>query len=223
MASAKTRSEREPLTRERVLEEALQLVDEEGLQALTMRALGKRLGVEAASLYNHVPGKRALYEGLSELLWAELEGATEPSGDWRRSIRTLADQIRRLGLEHRNAYQLLLEGRVCPLPGLRVLAAHLSVLRDAGFADDDAAGVLRAVLGYALGYAGMEHSSFSVSPAKAGANEEDAELGALLALGRTLPPDLPPELARAARMVCLADLDRQFTFGLEALLSGLEP
>ena len=78
------------------------------------------------------------------------------------------------------------------------------------------------VLGYALGSATMEHSALSVSRGNGGTDDEDAELGVLLALGRTLPPDLPTELARAARTVCLADLDRQFAFGLEALLSGLE-
>jgi TetR/AcrR family tetracycline transcriptional repressor len=214
---------RRSLTRDRVLKEALRVVDEEGLQALTMRALGKRLGVEAASLYNHVSGKPDLYEGISELLWAELEAAAEPDEDWQRSLRALADRTRRLAHEHPNAYPLLLAGAICPVPGLRLLAAQLRVLRDAGFDEDDAAGILRAVLGYALGSAAMEHSTLSVSRGNGSGDDEDAELGAVLALGRTLPPDLPPELARAARMVCLADLDRQFAYGLEALLSGLEP
>jgi TetR/AcrR family transcriptional regulator, tetracycline repressor protein len=65
MAKAKTTSaaaspRRERLTRERILAEALRLVDEQGLPALTMRALGTRLGVDPMSPYNHVPGKRAL-------------------------------------------------------------------------------------------------------------------------------------------------------------------
>ena len=48
---------------------------------------------------------------------------------------------------------------------------------------------------------------------------EEVSLGVL---GRTLPADLPPELAQVARAVCLADLDRQFEFGLQALLTGIE-
>jgi TetR/AcrR family transcriptional regulator, tetracycline repressor protein len=210
---------RPPLTRERILQEALRLVDEEGLQALTMRALGTRLGVEAASLYNHVPGKRALYEGLSELLWAELERASGPDEDWRRSLRVVVEQIRRLAHEHPHAYPLLLTSKVSPVPGLRLFAAQLRVLQAAGFDQSQAAAILRAALAYALGYADMELSSLSIA---AGDGDEDAQFEALLALGRTLPAELPPDLARAARVVCLADLDQQFEFGLEALLAGLE-
>ncbi|HET7855935.1 MAG TPA: hypothetical protein VFL41_05710 [Gaiellaceae bacterium] len=62
----------------------------------------------------------------------------------------------------------------------------------------------------------------SRSPAAGRNGDEDAEFEALLALGRTKPTDLPPELARAARAVCLAGLDQQFEFGLQALLAGLE-
>ena len=73
MATTKTtpregRGRRTPLSRERILEEALRLVDEEGLRALTMRALGKRLGVDPMSVYNHVPGKAALGQGIYLLL-----------------------------------------------------------------------------------------------------------------------------------------------------------
>jgi AcrR family transcriptional regulator len=214
-------SARIPLRRERVLEEALRLVDEVGLQALTMRALGKRLGVEGMAIYNHVPGKRALYEGLSELLWAELEDTTEPDADWRRSLRTVAAQVRRLAHEHPNAYPLLLAGRVSPEPGLRLFAGQLRVLQAAGADETRAAAILRAVVGYALGYASMELSSLSVARSSVGGDEE-AEFQALLALGRTLPADLPPDLARVARTVCLADLDGQFELGLDALLAGFD-
>lgn len=212
---------RVPLTRERVLEEALRLVDEQGLQALTMRALGKRLGVEGMSLYYHVPGKRAVNEGLAELLWAELERSSEPDEDWRRSLRTLVDRVRQLAHEHPNAYPLMLVGRVSPAPGLRLFAAQLRVLQAAGFDEARAAAILRAVVGYALGYAAMELSSLSVTTAPTNGSEE-ADFEALLALTRALPADLPPDLAQVARVVCLTDLDQQFAFGLDALLTGLE-
>ena len=95
------------------------------------------------------------------------------------------------------------------------------MLQAAGFDEPHAAAILCAAFAYALGYAAMELSSLSV--ARGALNrDEDAEFEALLALGRTPPADLPPELARAARAVCLADLDHQFEFGLQALLAGLE-
>ncbi len=56
-----------------------------------------------------------------------------------------------------------------------------------------------------------------------GPSGERTDFDAILALSRTLPVDLPPDLAEVARVVCLgADLDQQFEFGLQALLAGLE-
>lgn len=208
---------RRPLTRERVLEAALRLVDEEGLSALTMRALGARLGVEGMSVYRHVPGKAALREGIAELLWAELERSTDSDPDWRRSMRSLAVAVRRLADEHPNAYPLLLTGNVAPVPGLRLFESQLEALRAAGYDEARAAVILRAVFSYACGYAMMELSTFCLecgSPAGA------ADFETLLALSRTLPADLPPNLAEVARVVCLADLDGQFEHGLDALLAG---
>ena len=73
-----------------MLDEALKLVDEEGLEALTMRRLGKRLGVEAVSLYNHVDGKPALQAGIVRLLWEEGEHSLEDGHGWKHSLRSLA-------------------------------------------------------------------------------------------------------------------------------------
>jgi TetR/AcrR family tetracycline transcriptional repressor len=213
---------RPALTRERVLGEALRLVDEEGLEALTMRALGGRLGVEAMSLYNHVPGKRALHEGIAELLWTELERSVKPVPDWRRSVRAFAEGLRRLARDHPNAFPLLFAMRVSPAPGLRAFRSQLETLRAAGFEEGRAADILRAVCGYASGYAMLELSSLSVSPT--GEREgEESDLDSLWALARSLPPDLPPALAEVARTVCICDASRQFEVGLEALLAGLDP
>jgi AcrR family transcriptional regulator len=221
--TAKRRGRPRPaLTRERVVAEALRLVDREGLEALTMRALGARLGVEAMSLYNHVPGKRALHEGIAELLWAELERSVESDPDWRRSIRAFADGVRQLARDHPNAFPLLFAMRVSPAPGLRAFKAQLETLRGVGLDEGRAADILRAACGYASGYAMLELSSLSVSRVGGGEGDESG-LDALWALARSLPPDLPPDLAEVARTVCLCDPERQFEVGLEALLAGFDP
>ena len=220
-ATVETPSRRPALTRERVLGEALRLVDDEGLPALTMRALGKRLGVDPMALYNHVPGKAALRQGIGELLWAELARSTAVGEDWRGSMRAFAAAIRRLAGEHPNAYPLLLTGTVSPAPGLRLFAAQLDVLKAAGHDESRAAEILRAVFAYAYGYATIELSSFCLDCGAAG---DPADFETILALSRTLPADLPSDLAQVARVVCLAaDLDAQFEFGLDALLAGLDP
>ncbi|MFC7479378.1 TetR/AcrR family transcriptional regulator [Luedemannella flava] len=68
---------REPLSRERVLAAAVALADAEGVPALTMRRLAKDLGVEAMSLYHHLPGKDALLDGLVESVVGEIVGAVD--------------------------------------------------------------------------------------------------------------------------------------------------
>ena len=80
---------RTPLSRERVLRAAIALADEHGLGALTMRRLAQQLGVEAMSLYHHVPGKDRLLEGMLELVTDEMEVA-RPDGPWKAELRRSA-------------------------------------------------------------------------------------------------------------------------------------
>ncbi|MEO8452001.1 MAG: TetR family transcriptional regulator, partial [Gemmatimonadota bacterium] len=71
----KTRPAKTALTRERILDAALAAVDRDGLEALTMRSLGRELGVEAMSLYHHFPNKARLLEGVVDRVLAEIEVA----------------------------------------------------------------------------------------------------------------------------------------------------
>lgn len=211
---------RPPLTRERVLGEALGLVDEEGLEALTLRALGKRLGVEGMSLYHHVDGKAGLRAGIVELLWEEVERSVEDGDDWKHALRSLATRLRSVAAEHPHAFPLLMSTRSFAEPMLRALARGLAVLRAAGFDDERSARTLNTVVGYACGYAAMEVSLLATGvTAKGGADQFDTAVQ----LARALPPDTSPELVRVARDCCLCDMDQQFEFGLDALLAGLDP
>ena len=66
-------TKRKPLSRERILEAAVQLVDEQGIEALSMRRLGQALGYEAMSLYNHLSNKDDLLDGILDLVLAEMK------------------------------------------------------------------------------------------------------------------------------------------------------
>src|ERR687891_2960838 len=90
---------RRPLSRRRILEAAVRFVDREGLDALSMRKLGSELGVEAMSLYNHVPNKSALLDGMVEVLLGELEILSENYG-WEERIREGYRAFRRLAHKH---------------------------------------------------------------------------------------------------------------------------
>ena len=82
----KTSGKRQPLSRERILRSALAIADREGLEALSMRRIGEALGVEAMSLYNHIPNKAAILDGIFETVLAELPGMKR-TASWQRALR----------------------------------------------------------------------------------------------------------------------------------------
>ena len=98
-------STRKPLTHTRVLDAAMTLVDREGLQSLSMRRLGKELGVEAMSLYHHLPGKEGLLDGLAEALANEITSAVDERpascmADWKSDLRSRCLAARTVVMRH---------------------------------------------------------------------------------------------------------------------------
>src|SRR5438270_4020817 len=87
-----------PLSKERVLHTAISMVDEGGIDSLSMRKLGQALGFEAMSLYNHVARKDDVLDGILDLVLDESEPPS-PDGDWQTAIRSSAisvhDSLRR--------------------------------------------------------------------------------------------------------------------------------
>ncbi|MEX1171882.1 MAG: TetR/AcrR family transcriptional regulator [Chloroflexota bacterium] len=77
---------RAPLTRDRVLEAAMNLADDQGLDGMSMRRLGQALGVEAMTLYHHVGRKDELVGALVDRVYAEIE-RPDPALDWRAAVR----------------------------------------------------------------------------------------------------------------------------------------
>ncbi len=154
------------LSRERVLASALDLVDREGLSALSMRRLGAGLGVEAMALYRYAASKDALLDGLVEALYLELEGrlADDDAGapDWRTGLHRIARVTYDVCLEHPQAVPLL-AARMLAVPlarrPLAVLKDHervLLLLREAGLDNDRAAAAFRAYTAWLLGYVSAE-------------------------------------------------------------------
>src|SRR4029078_10882773 len=104
MASRPTKrpAARSPLNRERVLHAAVAIADRDGIAGLSMRRLGRELGVEAMSLYNHVAGKDDLERGIVEVVLAEIENP-RPGSDWKAEIRNTAVSSHDAFVPHRGA------------------------------------------------------------------------------------------------------------------------
>src|SRR5512135_1368374 len=128
--AARARS-RLPLSRDRILRAALALVDEGGLESLTMRKLAQKLGFEAMSLYNYVANKDDVLDGILDLVLDESE-LPSPIGDWETAIRRSAVSVHEALRRHPWACALLMSARVRPAR-LRYMDSLLGRLREAGF------------------------------------------------------------------------------------------
>ena len=117
-------SARPPLSRDRVVAEAMALADERGLPALSMRALAGRIGVEAMSLYHHVAGKEALLDAMVDDVFGEMHRPVV-GGGWRAELRARSVSGRAVLLRHRWAVGLMDSRRT---PGAETLRHHDAVL-----------------------------------------------------------------------------------------------
>ena len=124
--TAKTKA-RVPLTRERILQAALELADANGIESLSMRKLGQKLGFEAMSLYNHVANKDDLLEGMLDVVLAETEPPTTP-GEWDDAIRKSAISVHDALRRHPWSCTLLMEARRVRPARLRYMDLLLGVL-----------------------------------------------------------------------------------------------
>jgi AcrR family transcriptional regulator len=200
---------RQPLSRRRVLEEAVRFVDREGLEALTMRKLGAELGVEAMSLYNHVPNKSALLDGMVEVLLGELEIPAE-NHRWEERIREGYRAFRRLAHEHPNVFPLLVNRPPDTMDGVWLVEAFLKTLEEAGFGKETALHAFRALSSYTFGYAMAEIRGFALEP-------DGSRLGA-----HSLSPEEFPRLCELKPQLENVDHDAEFEFGLDLILEGLK-
>lgn len=209
---------RQRLDRRRVLEAAIEVIDQEGLDALTMRRLAEEFDVDPMTIHHHAQGKDSLLDGVAELLWEEIErpGQTDDPGD---VLRMLAHSIRALFHRHPEAAPLVLRSTVLPRSELELWRVYLDGLAAAGL--DQPAAVLRSVLTYALGASYAEVAWLGVACQPGGKDYTDREV--LLSLGQAIPQGTPPELAAAAvDVIADCDPDRCFHDGLELLLAGLK-
>jgi AcrR family transcriptional regulator len=170
------------LTRERVLNEAMALVDEEGLEALSMRRLGARLGCEAMSLYRHVKDKADLLDALQGLVLGGLR--VDADGDWRALVGGLARALRKTLLSHPNVVPLFATRPPIAPEALAQIARAWQSLGQAGFTMRDAEKVIISVgvftIGFVLAETQGRPSPHPASPRQAGAAEFKFGLEALL-------------------------------------------
>ena len=206
---------RRPLNRERILLTAVAIADDRGVDAVTMRAVASRLGVEAMSLYNHVAGKDDILDGMVDLVIRQVDLPADVEG-WREAMRRRAISAHQVFGRHPWAPPLLDSRQSSGPSRLRYYEWVLGTLMGAGFSVDGAARAFSLLDSYIYGFA-IQQSNFS-----AGADVSPEEMAeAILA---AIPVEEYPHLHRMASYQMRAgyDAEADFDFGLEIVLDGLQ-
>jgi AcrR family transcriptional regulator len=200
-----------------VLRAALRLVDAGGHDALSMRNLGKELGVEAMSLYNHVANKEDILDGLVDIVFGEIAVPTPGEADWKGAMRDRATSVRAALNRHRWAVGLM-EGRLNPGPAsLRNHDAVMGCLREAGFPFRAAVHASSVIDAYIYGFALQEKGLPFETP---------DQVSEVMEIQRQNAPAMDdyPYLVEVATEMAKAGYDyaTEFEFGLDLILDALE-
>lgn len=219
IAPSRPSARRTPLTTERILSAAVEIVDADGADALSMRRLAQSLDREVMTLYRYARNKAALLDGVVELVLSELE-IDPDADDWLLELRKLARDFRQLALDHPHVVPLIVtRPLITPLglrpPGmLRPVENFLQLLVNVGFTPTDALEAHRLFFGFLHGHVLDELQEIVVNPAE---SEAVLRLGLHNLALRDFPQlrSLAPELDRYDGASLLER-------GVDMMISGLQ-
>jgi AcrR family transcriptional regulator len=190
---------KQPLSREKILDAAIDLLDRHGLEGLSMRKLGTAVGVEAMSLYNHVPSKDALLDGIHERILTSLD-APATARTWQSFVRHQALALHRALLAHPNAIPLFATRPAATPAAIERLDHYLAVLLRAGFKPTEALSIVQLVAQLVVGHA-MWTTGVEVA---------------------LVPESAPAHVKQVERALEKWNPDRELELGLDAMIHGFE-
>ena len=217
------------LSRDLIIQAALDQIDRSGAHGLSMRSLGQDLGVEAMALYRYVHGKEDLLEGVVALLMSDLTSSldAELAAHWQGFLQTVAHEVRRIAIDHPKAFPLVATRHPAapwlrpPLRSIEVVNTFLSALISHGFTDAQAVDAYRSFSSFLLGQLLLESATRG---AETGPVAEPLDEG-----GASIPEgdgqislDSAPEVRRLRPLLSEDRSDDEFEVSLEALLDRLD-
>jgi AcrR family transcriptional regulator len=213
---------RTPLSRERVLDAAIRLADEGGIESLSMRKLARALGVEAMSLYNHVANKGDLVDAITDLVVSEIE-LPAAGEEWDVAVRACAVSAYETFMRHPWACSLVMSptrARAVPVPRIRYIEWLLRCLREAGFSPELTYHAYHALDSHILGFT-LWHLGHSAGAKDIAGEQDFADFAT--GLVEELRADGYPYLAEHAEQhIAGVEGEREFEFGLDLILDGLK-
>ncbi len=200
----------EPLARERIVATALQIIDADGLQGLSMRRLGAELGVNPMAAYYHVPNKAALYDLVLEAVMTGVDlTVVDPTAPLDERFKQTARSYRSAILAHPRAIPVLATRSLRTAAVLRPVEPILGILYAAGLSPDEAMAAVDALAQYILGGAmGYYHRTFDEGTSEPHEFEE-------------LDPTEFPNTVRMITEAHYLGAEGEFEFGLDLFVSGL--
>src|SRR6202034_702640 len=206
------------ITRDVVLAAALEIIDRDGAEGLSMRRLASALNRDPMIIYRNAPNKAALLDGVAETVLAQLK-VDRADPDWAAQLRAIARDYRRLALAHPHVVPLLVTRPLAtplalrPQGTLRPLEDVLTLLTRAGFSGPDALHIYRALFGFLHGHVLNELQEVVEKP---------EETDDVLRLGlHRLPIGEFPLVRSLASVLASYDGAAELERGLDILLAGL--
>lgn len=201
------------LNKAQIINAALNLLNELGIEKLTMRALANKLGIKAPSLYWHIPCKQILLEGMAEQMIKHITDKVDANQDWQPMLNELAVNFRQALLQYRDggkvfAGTFVLAGNILSLPEM-----GLTSLLKAGFSTQDAADIMFNLSHFINGFV-VEEQEFTTQLA----DKSDAELKQIFS---QISPEKFPSVTLCLDDILNRDFDRRFNLGIKIFSNGL--
>ncbi|MFH8768013.1 TetR/AcrR family transcriptional regulator C-terminal domain-containing protein [Streptomyces sp. NPDC085866] len=205
---------RAPLDRKRVADTALRLLNEVGLDGLTLRAIAKELDVKAPALYWHFKDKQALLDEMATEMYRRMvaDTALDPADSWQERLLGTSRGLRAALLGYRDGAKVFSGSRFTGTDHAREMEAHLRVLTDAGFTLAQAVNAARTASMFTIGFV-TEEQGVQPLPGERREGYDIEERARRMA-------DFP--LAAEAGKVLFDDYDGQFEEGLALVIAGIE-
>jgi AcrR family transcriptional regulator len=202
------------LSRARIISAAVDLIEREGVEAVSMRRIAALLDCGVMSLYNHVPGKAALLDDVAERVVSGIEFTAMPEASWQEQVRAQARAFRAIARKYPRSTMLVVSRPTPSLTGLRPIENALATLREAGCGGNEAVLIVRAFIAFIMGSLLRE---VGVTP---GLRDKAADAGPTANANRLDPVEYPQVTSLAAEL-SRKDPDGDFEFGLDLLVHAI--
>ena len=201
------------LSRKRIIAAAVELIEAEGVEAVSMQRLATELGCGLMSLYNYVPSRNALLDGVADDVMSFVAWTCLPGASTQDQMRELVRALRQIAMAHPRCAVLALSRPGVPASLMRPTETALATLREAGFSGRDAARIVRVFATYFLGLLVCE---VGVAPGLTDGDEGES------AAPRLRPAEFP-QITELHLDLQASDIEGDVEFGIDLLARAIIP